>query len=60
MFHGSKDEIVPIHFSKKVLKIFPKSKKKLLIIKGGDHSLSKKRNLKKICNELDRMISNHI
>ena len=30
MFHGSKDEVVPTNFSKKVLKIFPKAKKKNL------------------------------
>ena len=58
MFHGSKDEAVPINFSKKILKIFPKAYKKLYIIKGGEHSLSKKHNLKKICNELNQMIVN--
>ena len=58
MFHGSKDEAVPINFSKKILKIFPKAYKKLCIIKGGEHSLSKKHNLKKICNELNQMIVN--
>ena len=60
LFHGSKDDVVPIFFSKKILKIFKKAKKKLIIIKGGDHSLSKKHNLKKICGELENMISNHI
>ena len=39
MFHGKKDEVVPTNFSKKVLKIFTKAKKKLFIIKNGDHSL---------------------
>ena len=58
MFHGAKDESVPIFFSKKILKIFPKAKKKLFIIKGGDHSLSKKNNLKKMCNELNQLIKN--
>ena len=58
MFHGAKDESVPTNFSKKVLKIFPKAKKKLFIIKGGDHSLSKKNYLKKMCKELDKMIIN--
>jgi len=58
MFHGSNDEVVPISFSKKILKIFPNAYKKLFIIKGGDHSLSKKHNLKKICNELNQMIIN--
>ena len=58
MFHGEKDESVPTNFSKKVLKIFPKAEKKLFIIKGGDHSLSKKKYLKKMCKELDKMIIN--
>ena len=58
MVHGSKDEVVPVIFSRKVLKIFDKSKKKLLIIKNGDHSLSNKKNLKKITLELDKIVSN--
>ena len=57
MVHGSKDEVVPISFSRKILKIFSKSKKKLLIIKNGDHSLSSKKNLKKIIRELDLIVS---
>ena len=40
MVHGQKDESVPVSYSKKVLKIFVNSKKKLVIIKKGDHSLS--------------------
>ena len=40
MVHGSKDKSVPVIYSKKVLKIFQNSKKKLVIIKNGDHSLS--------------------
>ena len=56
LFHGLKDEIVPLIFSKKILKIFPKAKKKLIKIKKGDHSLSKKNDLKKICKELDCII----
>ena len=55
MFHGGKDEVVPISFSRKVLKIFTKAKKKLLIIKNGNHSLSARENLKKITKELDRL-----
>jgi len=58
MFHGLKDEVVPTNFSKKVLKIFPKAKKKIFIIKGGDHSLSKKNYLNKICKELNNIIKN--
>ena len=56
MFHGYNDEVVPIYFSKKILKIFLNSKKKLVIIKNGDHSLSKKNDLKKICKELNHII----
>jgi len=58
MFHGLKDEVVPINFSKKILNIFPIANKKIYIIKGGDHSLSKKNYLNKICKELDLMIKN--
>ena len=58
MFHGSKDETVPTSFSKKVLNIFPNAKKKLFIIKGGDHSLSKKNYLNKMCKELDKITKN--
>ncbi len=55
MVHGLKDDVVPVSYSKKVLKIFQKSKKKLVIIKNGDHSLSSQRWLKIIIKEL-RMI----
>ena len=48
--------MVPINFSEKIFKIFKKSKKELVKIKNGDHSLSKKSDLKKICNELNQMI----
>ena len=58
LFHGLKDEIVPISFSKKIFKICKNSKRKLIIVKNGDHSLSKKNDLKKICNELNHMIFN--
>ena len=57
MIHGSKDEVVPVSFSRKVLKIFPNSKRKLLIIKKGDHSLSSKKNLNKIVKELNSIVS---
>ena len=60
MFHGAKDEVVPTSFSKKALNIFPNAKKKLFIIKSGDHSLSKRNYLNKICKELDKMIKNII
>ena len=60
LFHGSNDEVVPLKFSKKILKICKKAKKKLVVIKNGYHSLSRKSDLKKICNELNNMIPNHI
>jgi len=56
LFHGAKDNIVPISFSRKILTIFKKANKKLIVIKNGDHSLSKKHNLKKICNHLNLII----
>jgi len=58
MFHGKKDDIVPTSFSKKVLSIFVGAKKKLIIIKNGDHSLSNKNHLKRITKELDKIVSN--
>ena len=58
MIHGKKDEVVPVNYSKKVLKVFKNAHKKLLIIKNGDHSLSSKRNLSKITKELNNIISN--
>ncbi|MDC3114533.1 alpha/beta hydrolase [Candidatus Pelagibacter sp.] len=57
MIHGQKDEVVPISYSKKVLKIFKNAKKKLVIIKNGDHSLSSPRFLKLINKELKLIIS---
>ena len=56
MFHGNKDDAVPVSFSKKVLKIFIRARKKLVIIKNGDHSLSSKKNLKRIIAGLDRIV----
>ena len=60
MIHGSKDDVVPQSYSRKVLKMFTKAEKKLIIIKNGDHSLSSKRSLKKIILELNKIISNII
>jgi len=60
LFHGTNDEVVPINFSKKIFNICKKSKKKLFIIKNGDHSLSRKSDLKKICNELNYMIKQYV
>mgnify|MGYP001176546306 FL=1 len=52
MVHGKKDEVVPVSYSRKVLKIFQKAKKKLVIVKNGDHSLSSQKWLKIIIKEL--------
>ena len=60
MIHGEKDEAVPVSFSKKVMSLFPFAKKKIVIIKNGDHSLSNKQPLKKIIKELNNMIKNMI
>ena len=60
MIHGKKDELVPVSFSKKVLSIFKYAKKKLVIIKRGDHSLSDKIPLKKILKELNSIVMNVI
>ena len=56
MIHGDRDEAVPINFSKKTLKIFINAKKKLRVIKKGDHSLSSKKNIKILLNELNLII----
>ena len=56
LFHGTNDEVVPLNVSRRIFKIFRQSKKKLIKIKNGDHSLSRKSDLKKICNELNCMI----
>ena len=53
MFHGQKDEVVPVSFSRKVLSLFTKAKKRIVVVKNGDHSLSQMKNLKKIVRELD-------
>ena len=58
MMHGSKDKVVPVEYSKKVLKIFKKAKKRLVIVKNGNHSLSTKKNLSRINLELKKIVSN--
>ena len=60
MIHGDKDEVVPTSYSRKVLKLFTKANKKLVVIKNGDHSLSNKHGLKRILLELDKMSSDII
>ena len=56
MIHGEKDESVPIRYSKRILKIFKNAKKKLVIIKKGDHSLSSKKHLNVLIKELNLIV----
>ena len=58
ILHGQKDDVVPISISKKIIKIFKKAEKKLVIIKNGDHSLSKKRSLKRLTQEIGYIYNN--
>ena len=60
MVHGSKDEVVPVSFSRKVLSLFPNAQKKLVVIKNGDHSLSNQIPLKKIIKELNSIVKDII
>ena len=56
MVHGENDKSVPVSYSKKVLRIFKKAEKKLVVIKKGDHSLSSKKCLKILIKELNLVI----
>ncbi len=56
LLHGSKDNVVPLKYSKKILGIFSKSDKKFIVVKNGHHSLSRIIDLKKICYQLSLMI----
>ncbi|MEC7099948.1 MAG: alpha/beta hydrolase [Pseudomonadota bacterium] len=60
MIHGQKDEVVPTIYSKLVLKVFTKAKKKNVVIKNGDHSLSNLRPLKRIIKELNIIVKDVI
>jgi pimeloyl-ACP methyl ester carboxylesterase len=60
MIHGKNDELVPVLFSRKVLSLFSHAKKKLVVIKNGDHSLSDKNPLKRIIKELNKIVMNII
>ena len=56
LFHGTNDESIPVKYSRKLIKIFTKAEKKLVIIKNGDHSLFNKKYQKKILKELKNII----
>jgi len=58
LFHGLKDKLVPLKFSKKIFKLLKTKNKKIIKIKDGDHSLSRKKDLRRICSELRKMIVN--
>tara|TARA_B100001057_G_scaffold294191_1_gene294304 strand:- start:28 stop:681 length:654 start_codon:yes stop_codon:yes gene_type:complete len=60
MVHGSKDEAVPVSFSRKVLSVFPNAQRKLVVVKNGDHSLSNQNPLKKIIKELNFIVKDII
>ena len=60
LFHGSKDEAIPVTYSRKLIKVFPNANKKLIVIKNGNHSLFDKNHQKRILNELKRMINTKI
>jgi fermentation-respiration switch protein FrsA (DUF1100 family) len=57
MVHGQKDDVVPVSYSKKILKNFKNSRKKLVIIKNGDHSLSSPKHLVMLKKELKLIIN---
>ena len=57
MVHGQKDEVVPLSYSKKILKMFINAKKKLVIVKNGDHSLSSNKGLKILKKEIKLITS---
>ena len=56
MIHGKKDKSVPKIYSKKILKLFKNAKKKLVLVKNGDHSLSSKKWLRVLIKELKLII----
>jgi esterase/lipase len=57
MVHGQKDDVVPVSYSRKILKMFTNAKKKLVIVKNGDHSLSSNKGLKILKREI-KLITN--
>jgi len=59
LFHGKKDDTVPVVYSRKLLKIFKFAQKKIIVIKNGDHSLFKKQFKLKILKELKKIINNY-
>ena len=60
MIHGKKDEVVPVNFSRLALSVFKNAKKKLNVLKNGDHSLSNPKQLKIIIKELNYIVKDFI
>ena len=60
LFHGTKDEAIPVKFSRKLIKVFTSTKRKLIIVKKGDHSLFAKKYQKRILKELNNIINSSI
>ncbi len=56
LLHGLKDSVVPIDVPQKILKIIPNNNIELRLIKNGDHSLSKKNDLKKLINSIEYIL----
>ena len=56
LLHGGKDDVVPFKSSKKIFQMFKKSKRKLIKINNGDHSLSRKTDLKILVTELKILV----
>ena len=56
LFHGSKDDTVPTKYSRELIKVFSKAKKKLFVIKNGDHSLFNNAQKKLILKELKNIL----
>tara|TARA_B100000941_G_C28487722_1_gene545984 strand:+ start:910 stop:1665 length:756 start_codon:yes stop_codon:yes gene_type:complete len=58
LFHGSKDEAIPPIYSRKLMKVFKNARKKLVIIRNGDHSLFSQSHKNLILKELKKFIKN--
>jgi len=56
LLHGQKDDVVPQSLSRKILKVFPNSKKRFIKIKNGDHSLSRVKDLKILSKYMNKII----
>ena len=60
LLHGTKDEAIPVKYSRKLIEVFTNAKKKLIIIRKGDHSLFAKKYQKRILKELESIINHQI